>query len=261
MCIRPPSAWIVSSLTGRAAAFISSRKGRDLDRCRLPARGEGRDRGRLLEQAGIGCVEQLARGWRGRPRSARSSTSERLDVLRNWNSALSPCGRSGGARRTGSPPGGSILSTSAPRSAAILPASDVASRRQSGTSRVVHLDDGEARKRQGRRGHRAMIGASVASVNVGACYGRSHGGFHGTDRQSQGAAVRHFPRAVPPGRREPDAGHGARHGADRVDRRAGLRRGLDRRAPFRRLGDHRLAGSVHRRRRSSAPATSGWARA
>ena len=33
-----------------------------------------------------------------------------------------------------------------------------------------------------------------------------------------------------------------------MDRRAGLRRGLDRRAPFRRLGDHRLAGSLHRRR-------------
>ena len=29
---------------------------------------------------------------------------------------------------------------------------------------------------------------------------------------------------------------------------AGLRRGLDRRAPFRGLGDHRLAGGVHRRR-------------
>ena len=31
-------------------------------------------------------------------------------------------------------------------------------------------------------------------------------------------------------------------------RRAGLRRGLDRRAPFRRVGDHRLPRSLHRRR-------------
>ena len=46
----------------------------------------------------------------------------------------------------------------------------------------------------------------------------------------------------------PTLGHGARHGADRMDRRAGLRRGLDRRASFGRLGDHRLAGGLHRRR-------------
>ena len=32
-----------------------------------------------------------------------------------------------------------------------------------------------------------------------------------------------------------------------MDRRAGLRRGLDRGASFRRLGNHRLAGSLHRR--------------
>ena len=115
---------------------------------------------------------------------------------------------------------------------------------------VVHLDDGEARERQGVGvGHRAMIGASrgFGQRHVRATV-ESHGGFDGTDRQSQGAAVRHLPRTVPPGRREPDARHGARHGADRVARRAGLRRGLDRRASFRRLGDHRLAGSVHRRR-------------
>ena len=172
-------------------------------------------------------------------------------MLRNWKSALPPCGRNGGARRTGSPPGGSILSTSAPRSAAILPASEVAKPQAERHVCVVHLDDGEARKRQrSGLGHRAMIGArrgfgqrrARATVE---CQRRFHMAQTGNHK---GLHVRHLPRPVPSGRREPDAWHGARHGAGRVDRRAGLRRGLDRRASFRRLGDHRLAGSVHRRR-------------
>ena len=108
-------------------------KGRDLDRRRLARAGQRRDRGRLLEQAGMAAVEQLHEICTA-GLGPRSSTRERLEVLRNWNSALAPStAAEAAARRTGSPPGGSILRTSAPRSAAILAASDVASLRQSGT--------------------------------------------------------------------------------------------------------------------------------
>ena len=162
------------------------RKGRDLDRRGLAGAQQRRDRGRLLEQHGIGLVEQPGRARCGRPRLARSSTSERFDVLRNWNSALSPCGRSGGARRTGSPPGGSILSTSAPRSAAILRGQRRRKPQAERHVRVVHLDDREARQRQG---------GSSGDAHASRGFGMSrvlrlgvYGGFHGTDRQSQGPA-------------------------------------------------------------------------
>ena len=46
----------------------------------------------------------------------------------------------------------------------------------------------------------------------------------------------------------------ARPRADRASRPARLRRGLDRRAPLRRLGDHRLAGADHRRGSRAHPA-------
>ncbi len=72
-------------------------------------------------------------------------------MLRNWNRALAPvppCDSKGGACRTGSPPGGSILITSAPRSAAILAASDVASLRLSGTP--VSFTSTMVKRRRGR---------------------------------------------------------------------------------------------------------------
>ena len=71
--------------------------------------------------------------------------------------------------------------------------------------------------------------------------------------------VRRLPGPLPPGGPEPDAGPRARPAADRAPGPAGLRRGLDRRAPLGRLRDHRLAGGVHRRRRRSGPGTSGSA--
>ena len=120
-------------------------------------------------------------------------------MLRNWNSALSPCGRKGGARRTGSPPGGSILSTVAPRSAAILPASDVASRRHSGTSRS--FTSRTVKRASGRMSVSLMERFSLSRARFAV-----HGGIHGTDRQAQGPGVRHLSRALPSGRREPDAG-------------------------------------------------------
>ena len=120
---------------------------------------------------------------------------------------------------------------------------------------IVHLDDREARKREG-------VGRAHGRVSAYPVLGwLSTEVFHGTDRQPQGPAVRHLPRPFPSGRREPDPGHGARHGAGRMDRRAGLRRGLDRRAPFRRLGDDRVAGGLHRRADRAHRATSGSARA
>src|SRR6185312_13256118 len=59
--------------------------------------------------------------------------------------------------------------------------------------------------------------------------------------------VRHLPRPVPSRRREPHSGHLPRRGTARMARLARLRRGLDRRAPLRRLGADRAAGTDHRR--------------
>ena len=132
MCISPPSAWITSPLTGRAAASISTGNAAISIGVARPARSNGATEAGSSNRQASALSSSRARP--ARPASVlRSSTSERLEVLRNWKSALPPCGRNGGALRTGSPPGGSILSTSAPRSAAILAASDVAKRRQSGT--------------------------------------------------------------------------------------------------------------------------------
>jgi hypothetical protein len=79
------------------------RESRDLDRRGAARARHRRDRGRLLEQHRVGRLQEL--GEAGAAASlARSSTSERFEVLRNWNNALSPCGRRGGAWRTGSPP-------------------------------------------------------------------------------------------------------------------------------------------------------------
>ncbi|CAA9303059.1 MAG: FIG01024279: hypothetical protein, partial [uncultured Friedmanniella sp.] len=63
------------------------------------------------------------------------------------------------------------------------------------------------------------------------------------------AAVRHLPGPVPPCRGEPHAGPAAGPRAGGAPRPAGLRRGLDRRAPLGGQRDHRLAGDLHRRRR------------
>ena len=109
-------------------------EGRDLDRCRLARAGEGRDRCRLLEQAGMAAVEQLheiCTAGLG-PEVEHQGALGGIEELEQRTGAGRPAAEAR-ARRTGSPPGGSILRTSAPRSAAILAASDVASLRQSGT--------------------------------------------------------------------------------------------------------------------------------
>src|SRR5829696_2818586 len=54
--------------------------------------------------------------------------------------------------------------------------------------------------------------------------------------------------AIPRDEREPDAVPAAGHAPVRAARRPGIRRGLGRRAPLGRHGDHRLARGVHRRR-------------
>ena len=61
-------------------------------------------------------------------------------------------------------------------------------------------------------------------------------------------AFRRLHGAVSPGRRQPHTVHRARQRAGRVARPARLRRGVDRRAPLRRLRDHRQSRAVHRRR-------------
>ena len=108
-------------------------KGRDLDRRRLAGADQRRDRCRLLEQAGMAAVEQLheiCTAGLG-PEVEHQRALGRIEELEQRAGAGLAAGAA--ARRTGSPPGGSILRTSAPRSAAILAASDVASLRQSGT--------------------------------------------------------------------------------------------------------------------------------
>ena len=250
MCISPPSAWIASSLTGRCAASISSGKAAISTGVALRGAQHRSDRSRLLEQHDVGACRPDSASV-VRPASlARSSCSERFDVLRNWKSALSPCGSSGARGRTGSPPGGSILSTSAPRSAAILAASDVARRRQSGTfasftSTIV--------KRASGRAVASIICGMIAQAGAAVNAARMLPSHVTEDFMAQtgnhkgltfGIFLAPFHRVG----ENPTLCDGARHGADRVDRRAGLRRGLDRRASFRRLGDHRLAGSLHRRR-------------
>src|SRR5471030_3216947 len=251
MCRRPPRARIVNSLTARRPASISSGK------AAISIGVAGPVRAIVAIEAGssnrTACAVSRSLESAARPGAvARSSTSERLEVLRNWNSALSdPSPRSGGARRTGSPPGGSILSTVAPRSAAILPASETASRRHNGTSLSF---TSTIVKRCSGKVSEALIGGIPRTVpeyfgqSHTPCYRQANGGFYGADRQSQGPDIRHLSRTVPSGGRESHAVDGARHGAGGVDRRARLRRGLDRRASFGGMGDHRLARDLHRRR-------------
>ena len=59
--------------------------------------------------------------------------------------------------------------------------------------------------------------------------------------------IRNFHGPIPPGRGEPHPGAGPGPGAGAVARPPGLRRGLDRRAPQRRLGDHLVSRDIHRR--------------
>ena len=67
------------------------------------------------------------------------------------------------------------------------------------------------------------------------------------DDRPRSHGLRHLHGALPPGRREPHHRAPPRSRADRVARSARLRRGLDRRASFGGLRDHRVAGAVHRR--------------
>src|SRR5206468_8005650 len=61
--------------------------------------------------------------------------------------------------------------------------------------------------------------------------------------------LRYLHGPLPPHRRKPHPLPPARPRAHLPSRQPRLRRGLDRRAPLRRLGDHRQPRSLHRRRR------------
>src|SRR6185437_268982 len=81
-------------------------------------------------------------------------------------------------------------------------------------------------------GYRPGLAIGRKACSMTACSG---GVAHGPARHE----FRHLSRTLPSGRREPDTGAGARRRADRVARPPRLRRGMDRRAPFRRLGADR----------------------
>ena len=85
-------------------------------------------------------------------------------------------------------------------------------------------------------------GGGRCSVGAGKRRGEQ---AHGPSRHE----VRHLPGTVPPGRGKPDAGDQPRCRVARVAGLARLRRSLDRRTSFRRLGTDRAARTDHRRRR------------
>ena len=225
------------------------RKGRDLDRCRRCRRGRGA-RSRLAPRTG----RHRLRSSRSRESCAAGLGPEvedqralgRVEELEQRASAVRQQRRRAPHRiaagrldleHVGAEVGGDLAGERRRQP------------RQSGTSASFTSTMVKRCKGRESRGHRAMIGASRgfgqrrarATVTVTE-------GLMAQTGNHKGLQFGIFLAPVPPGGREPHAGHGARHGADRMARRAGLRRGLDRRAPFRRLGDHRLAGSVHRRR-------------
>ena len=206
MCISPPSAWIASSLTGRAAASISTGKAAISIGVAWPARSSGATEAGSSNRQASALVEQLREIGTARlgPEVEHQRALGRIEELEQRASAVRQQRRRAAHRIATRRLDLEHIGAEVGRDLAGERRRQPQAKRHAG---VVHLDDGEALQAAGqpwssrddrRKAWLRSTCARVLRSNVTE-------GLHGTDRQSQGADVRHFPRPVPPGRREPDA--------------------------------------------------------